>query len=251
MPPELRLFGGAALVTPDGQPVTGAAAQARRLAVLAVLADAWPSSATRDRVIGFIWPNQDEVGARRLLTQALYELRRELGPVIRTTGRELLLDPAQLRVDLVEFRQALQGDDLEAAGELYRGTLLDGFHLRGAPEFERWLDEVRDDARHRFQRAMQSLAERHEGEGRFREAARCGARVVQSSPYDADAVMRVMALFERAGDHGSALAIAASYERRMRDELELVPAPEVVQRVEAMRARAPLAAVETPAPPTR
>src|SRR5690348_3111282 len=219
MIPELRLFGGAALVAANGQPVTGAAAQARRLAVLAVLADAWPSSATRDRVIGFIWPDHDEVGARRLLTQALYELRRELGPVIRTTGRELLLDSAMLRVDLVEFRQALQADDLETAGELYRGTLLDGFHLRGAPEFERWLDEVRDDARHRFQRAMQSLAERHEAEGRFREAARCGARIVQSSPYGADAVMRTMALFERAGDHGSALAIAASYERRMRDEL--------------------------------
>lgn len=237
MIPELRLFGGAALVAADGQPVAGAAAQARRLAVLAVLADAWPSSATRDRVIGFIWPNQDEAGARRLLTQALYELRRELGPVIRSTGRELQLDPAHLRVDLVEFRRALDADDLDAAGALYRGALLDGFHLRGASEFERWVDEVRDDARHRFERAMQLLAERHEAEGRFREAARCGARVVQSSPYDADAVLRVMALFERAGDLGSALAIAASYERRMREELELAPAPEVVQRVEAMRAR--------------
>lgn len=248
MIPELRLFGGAALVAANGQPVAGAAAQARRLAVLAVLADAWPSSATRDRVIGFLWPNQDEVGARRLLTQALYELRRELGPVIRSTGRDLLLDPAHLRVDLIEFRRALHADDLEGAGALYRGTLFDGFHLRGAPEFERWLDEVRDDARHRFQRAMQVLAERHEAEGRFREAARYGARVVQSSPFDADAVIRVMSLFERAGDHGSALALAASYERRMREDLELAPAPEVVQRVETMRARIQLTASAPVAP---
>jgi DNA-binding SARP family transcriptional activator len=237
MIPELRLFGGAALVAANGQPVTGAAAQARRLAVLALLADAWPSSATRDRIIGFIWPNQDEVGARRLLTQALYELRRELGPVIRSSGRDLLLDTEHLRVDLIEFRRALDADDFDAAGALYRGVLLDGFHLRGASEFERWLDEARDDTRHRFERAMQLLAERHEGEGRFREAARCGARVVQSSPYDADVVSRVMGLLERAGDHGSALAIAATYERRMREELELEPAPEVAQRVEAMRTR--------------
>ena len=249
MNPEFRLFGGAALLAPDGQPVTGAAAQARRLAVLAVLADAWPSSATRDRVIGFIWPNQDELGARRLLTQALYELRRELGPVVRSTGRDLLLDAEHLRVDLIEFRQALDADDLDTAGALYRGALLDGFHLRGAGEFERWVDEARDDARHRFERAMQVLAERHEVDGRFREAARCVARVVQSSPYDADAVMRVMALFERAGDHGSALAIAAGYERRMREELELAPAPEVVQQVEAMRARVPLTAAPSPAAP--
>ena len=92
MTPEFRLFGGATLIGADGELASGAAAQPRRVAVLAVLADAWPSAVTRDRIVGLIWPDNDDAGARRLLTQALYSLRRELGEFTRASGRDLALD---------------------------------------------------------------------------------------------------------------------------------------------------------------
>ena len=236
MTPELRLLGGAVLVSAEGVPVKGAAAQSRRLAVLAVLADAWPGSATRDRVIGLIWPEQDAAGARRLLTQALYEVRRELGPVIAGSARDLAIDPDALRVDVIEFRRALRAGELEAAASVYGGPLLDGFHLRGAGEFERWLDDARESMRRELQEALESLSRRAESEGRPRDAARWAERVVQVSPFDADAVARAMQLLTAARDHGGALAVAATYERRMRDELELEPAPQVRQLVESLRA---------------
>ena len=236
MIPELRLFGGAVLVSAEGVPVKGAAAQSRRLAVLTVLAEAWPGTATRDRVIGLIWPEQDAAGARRLLTQALYEVRRELGPVIAGTARDLAIDPDALRVDVIEFRRAVRAGELEAAASVYGGPLLAGFHLRGAAEFERWLDDARESLRRDLQRALESLSSRAESEGGLRDAARWAERVVQISPFDADAVLRAMQLLATAGDHGGALAVAATYERRMRDELELEPAPQVRQLVESLRA---------------
>ena len=235
MIPELRLFGGAVLVSAEGAPVKGAAAQSRRLAVLAVLAEAWPGTATRDRVIGLIWPEQDAAGARRLLTQALYEVRRELGPVITGSARDLAIDPDALRVDVIEFRRAMRAGDLEAAASACGGPLLAGFHLRGAAEFERWLDDARESMRRELQRALESLSSRAESEGRPRDAARWAERVVQISPFDADAVARAMQLLVAAADHGGALALAATYERRMRDELELEPAPQVRRLVESLR----------------
>lgn len=45
---------GTAIDEADGEPASGAAAQPRRLAVLAVLADAWASAVTRDRIVGLI-----------------------------------------------------------------------------------------------------------------------------------------------------------------------------------------------------
>jgi DNA-binding SARP family transcriptional activator len=236
MRPELRLLGGGALIAPDGQPVVGAAAQSRRLAVLAVLAEAWPSAVTRDRVIGLIWPEQAEAGARRLLTQALYELRRALGPVARGSGRDLVLDPDALTVDLVELRRALEANDLERAVSRYRGSFLEGFHLRGELEFERWAAGVRDTVHRDVVRAIDALVTRAEEEGRVRDAARWSERLVQLSPFDADAVLRAMELFERAGDTATALAVAGIHERRMRGELELEPASTVTRRAEELRA---------------
>src|SRR4051812_21820347 len=97
----LRVFGGIS-VTADGRAVSGAATQPRRLAVLAILADAAPAPVTRERVFGLLWPEQDDAGARRLLAQALYELRRELGPIITSaSSRDLSLDVSALDVDLV------------------------------------------------------------------------------------------------------------------------------------------------------
>ena len=242
MTAELRLLGGAALIAPDGRPISGAAAQPRRVAVLAVLAEAWPSAVTRDRLVGLIWPDQSDAGARRLLTQALYTLRRELGGFTHAAGRDMAIDAEALRVDLIEFRRALAAGQLEEAAALYRGPALDGFHLRGALEFERWTETLRDDTRRRFQRGVEEIVARHQAAGRVREAARWSERLVQAAPFDVGGVLHALDLWQQAGDPAAALAAAAAYERRVREQLELAPDPAVQRRVAELRAEAQPAA---------
>jgi DNA-binding SARP family transcriptional activator len=127
-----------------GAPPGGAAAQPRRLAVLAVLARAGERGVTREKLIALLWPDADEERGRKLLTQALYTLRRDLGgedPIAGT--KELRLDPAVIDCDLVEFEAARREGALERAATLYAGPFLDGFHLPSAPEFERWAERER------------------------------------------------------------------------------------------------------------
>ena len=239
MIPEFRLFGGATLIASNGELASGAAAQPRRVAVLAVLADAWPSAVTRDRIVGLIWPDNDDAGARRLLTQALYALRRELGEFTRASGRDLALDADALRVDLVEFRRALSAGDQERAAALYRGPLLDGFYLKDADGFERWAESLRDSTRRQLQGVVEEIAGRYAAEGKLREAACWGERMVQAAPFDANAALYLMELWERAGDRGAAFMTATAYERRMLEDLGLEPDPAVLRRVEEMRALLP------------
>jgi DNA-binding SARP family transcriptional activator len=235
MIPELRLLGGAALFGADGRLLAGGAAQPRRIAVLAVLADAWPAAVTRDRLVGLLWPENDDAGARRLLTQALYATRRELGDVVRASGRDVALDADALRVDLLEFRDAIREGDAERASAAYRGPFLDGLHLRDGAEFERWANGVRDETRRRLQAAVEAMVASQARDGHPRDAARWGERLVETAPFDANAVLGVITLWERAGDRGAALAAAAAYERRMREELELEPDPAVQRRIAELR----------------
>ena len=63
---------------PDG-PVSGSAAQPRRLAILALLAAAGEQGLTREKVMAYLWPEAEEERARRSLNQAIYALRQDLG----------------------------------------------------------------------------------------------------------------------------------------------------------------------------
>ena len=75
---RLKTFGGLSLEGDLG-PLAGAAAQRRRLCVLAILAASGAGGVTRDKLIGLLWPDVDEARARAALSQALYALKRDAG----------------------------------------------------------------------------------------------------------------------------------------------------------------------------
>ena len=78
-PTVLRLltFGGLALVRDDAS--TAPRVRSPRLALLAALAVAGERGMSRERLMGFFWPDSDEARGRHSLRQALYVLRQELG----------------------------------------------------------------------------------------------------------------------------------------------------------------------------
>ena len=87
---RLKTFGGLSLQSDEGVPLGGAAAQRRRMCVLAVLAVARERGVTRDKLIGLLWPEVDEARARSALSQALYALRRDSGEDELVTGYDRL-----------------------------------------------------------------------------------------------------------------------------------------------------------------
>jgi DNA-binding SARP family transcriptional activator len=68
---RVNLF-GAAFIEADGVPVTGRAAQGRRLALLALLVCARGRSLTREKVLGLLWPESPDDRARRQLSDEVY-----------------------------------------------------------------------------------------------------------------------------------------------------------------------------------
>ena len=127
-PWQLRTLGGLTLLR-DGVAVTGAAAQRRRLALLAILAAAGDTGCSRDKLLAMLWPESDTESARHALSQLLFLVKRDLrGGELFLGGAELRLNPLELSSDVEELeRHVVAGDDA-AAVALYRGPFLDGFH---------------------------------------------------------------------------------------------------------------------------
>src|SRR5947208_15291230 len=99
MPLRLSTFGGLSLTAESG-PVTGAATQRRKLALLAVLATGGERGVSRDRLRALFWSDSDAEHARHALTASLIALRRALGADNTVSGRPALLhNPVVILLD--------------------------------------------------------------------------------------------------------------------------------------------------------
>src|SRR2546425_10088664 len=161
MPFRLRTFGGLSLTGESG-PVTGAATQRRKLALLAVLATGRERGVSRDRLLALFWSESDAEHARHALTQSLSALRRELGSDNLFLGSaDLSLNPAVIECDVAALETALARAELERAVALYVGPFLDGVHLdhaHASPEFERWVETERSRLGGLIAEALECLA---------------------------------------------------------------------------------------------
>ena len=219
---RLRTLGTVLLEREDG-PVAGPAAQRRRLAMLALLAIAGDLGTSRDRLIAYLWPERDE-RARHLLNQTLYALRRELGADDLFLGTDpLRLNPDAISSDVAEFTRALEAGELERAVELHAGPFLDGFHLGGSEEFERWQESTRAVLATQVNDALHTLADRAEQGGDAHEAVRWWRRLATLDPLDAKSAVGLMRALARAGNRAAALQHAKIYEALVKTELDAVP----------------------------
>jgi DNA-binding SARP family transcriptional activator/TolB-like protein len=234
---SLKLFGGVALTGEDG-PVTGPASQRRRIALLSLLAAAPDAGVSREKLIGFLWPDTGSEQARRFLADSLYAIRKALGQeAILARGDNLVLNPGVIRSDLAEFRQALGRGDRNAAVGLYQGPFVDGFFVPDVLEFEHWIDAERERCARDFANTLEALAEEREAEGNPGGAVEWWRRLAAHDPCSSRVALRLMQALDAAGDPGGALQHARVHAALLREALDLDPDPAVIELAERLRSR--------------
>lgn len=220
----------------QGARVGGTAVQPRRLALLAVLAAAGSRGVSRDRLFALLWTDTEEERARKGLNQALYAIRREIGSDDAILGtRDLVLAPEFLSSDIADFRAAIAAGDLDGAASLYKGQFLDGFHLPGLAEFERWMESERTALATDHTTVLERLARRAEERQDSEAAVGWWRRLAGLDPLDGKRTLRLMEALVRAGDRVGALKQARIYEVLLAEELELPPDRDVLALAERIR----------------
>src|SRR5213080_5568412 len=205
---EFRILGALNLLGAGGRELTSVLAQPKRVALLAYLAAATPRRPhRRDSLLALFWPELDQEHARAALRQALHGLRHALGDgVLVTRGDEDIgLDAERIRCDVVEFERAAVVGRLADALDLYRGDLLEGFFIRGAPEFEQWLEDERARLKAVALGGATLLGERSEGRAALAESAQWTRRALRIAPLDEPSLRRLLQTLDRLGDRAGAL----------------------------------------------
>jgi DNA-binding SARP family transcriptional activator len=128
--------------------------------------------------------------------------------------------------------------DHGAVATLYRGSFLDGFHMRGSPTFEKWVDQQRSRLEQRCLEAIRALARAAAARGDVRAAASWCRRALEVDPFDTDMVLRLVEASIASGDRAGALQHAQRHVDLLGTDLGLAPDPGVLGAIERLRAQA-------------
>lgn len=237
---RLRALGGLSLER-NKAPVDDVATQRKSLALLAALAV--HGTMSRDRLMALLWPESEAARARGSLKQAIHQLRRMLAePELLLGTTELRLNPDRVESDVQLFRDALRRGDTDAAIAFYQGPFLDGVHVDGSTEFERWVDGCRDDLASQFRGALEAQAVAAEARGDRVAAVAWWRRLQGADPLSSRVALLLMKALEEAGDPASAVRHARLHDTLLREELGIAPdaaVAELAARLAATSAAAP------------
>jgi DNA-binding SARP family transcriptional activator len=237
---RLQLLGEPMLLREAG----GAITQPWRphVALLALLALAPGGVLSRTALTSMLWPDTSERQARASLRQALFRLRRDVGPLILAAGDTLQLDGSRLAVDVREFEQLLDTGDVAAAVASYHGPFLAGFGLRGNVDFDHWADGERARLEARVAAAYTALVEGAAASGDWAVAMRCAEQWLAIEPCSETAAARLMALRAQSGDAAAALAFCERFRAHLWQELGVEPGgafEALADRIRRVRVPAP------------
>jgi DNA-binding SARP family transcriptional activator len=201
----------------------------------------------RATLAALLWPDTDEQKARGALRRTLSVLRSALDDRwLDTEGETIELERASVRVDVAEFRRALQEGRIADAVALYRGDFLQGFSLRDSPEFDDWQASQTDALREEYAEALSRLAADAEREGSLAVAIGHARRRLALDPLHEPAHRDLMRLYARSGDRAGALRQYRDAVRLLDRELGVAPVEETRALHDAIEAGAVLAARAAP-----
>lgn len=235
---ELKTLGPVDLRGRDGREIRAVLAQPKRFALLAYLAVARPQGFhRRDVLVALFWPELDQAHARAALRKAVHMVRRGVGPdALNGRGdEELGLVEGAISCDASAFQQAVAERRFGAALELYRGDLLEGFFISGAPEFERWVDRERSRLREEAATAAWALAEQAAAEQHEAQVVKWARRALEFTPTDEAALRRLIVLVYGAGDRAAAIEAYHDFETRLLAEYGVRPSADTRQLLEVVK----------------
>jgi predicted ATPase/DNA-binding SARP family transcriptional activator len=239
---ELALLGNLE-VRRDGFPATDL--RSRKAQALLCYLAVTGRSHSRPALAGLLWGDMPEAKARVNLSQALSNLRRSFGDHLTITRQmvafngdsDYWLDIEAFEADVNIASARAPVKRMQEAVKLYRGDFLDGFYVRGAPEFEMWVLAQRARLRELALQALHRLIAHYAEQGKAGRAAAIEytSCLLALEPWREEAHRQMMRLLALNGQRSAALVQYEKCRQALADELDVEPAAETTALYEQIR----------------
>ena len=208
----------------------------RWLALLAMIAAVERAGTSRDRVLGILWPELDQVRASHNLSQLLYNIRRAVGEELTSAdSRMLRLDGSKISVDLEQLQLAERNADGAEVSRLYGGPFLAGFYLENAPEFERWCAETRARIARDAEHSIEQYAERCDRTGEPSVGRASWRRLCDLDPLNSRFAYQYVLALAKSGDRGGAVRHGRAHAATLKEELGSAPPTRLTELLDRLQ----------------
>jgi DNA-binding SARP family transcriptional activator len=225
----------------------------------------------RDRIVDLLWPDSGVDRARSSLRRTLSALRSGLGgrwvdadrSFVTIESDQIDLDARRLEAITAPHLAHPDGEpcatclaELGAVTTLDRGAFMDGFAVRGAPDFEMWMTTQAERVSQQVDGAYARLAASHARSGDYLTASSIAEKRLEIDPLRESAYRDLMLFKAWEGDRSGAVDVYRRAVATLDRELGVPPLDETTELYEAIleedlpRAPAPQRrrpAVEVPA----
>lgn len=241
----------------DGAVVSGFETEKAR-ALVAYLAVEIGRPIKRSHLAGLLWSDETEERALHNLRQTLTSLRKVFNhqqnatEYLQSDRDSIQLNPeADIWIDVGEFKKALKRayQHLEwrnghglinirwlfKAADLFVGQFLRDFYLSRSALFEEWASLTRENIALQAIRALTLIADYHEKRGEYHLAIQSSMRIVELSPWDESARMRVIHLLGLEGQWSAAQSQYFALQIFLKEQLGVPPSVDMIALMEQIR----------------
>ena len=199
----LRCFGGVAALDTRGFHIS---LRSRKHTALLLYLVAHPRTVhVREDLARLLWGTQNR-RSRHSLSQAVYDIRSKMGPVVAVDANSVRLLPDRIDYELDGFERALKTKSHDAVLDIYRGEFAPDLAGMGAERFDRWLDAERERCRVLVALALRNAQRAAEENGDWDQTCLAALRLVRQNEFDEEAHRALIRGLCMKGDHASVLA---------------------------------------------
>ncbi len=184
----------------------------------------------REALQGLLWGDLPQNRAASNLRVTLNNLRRLVPQNLEVTRAQVVFHLGETcHVDVVDFEQLVSQPEIscqQAAANLYRGDLLDGFYVADSQAFDEWLLAVREHLRQTMLQMLHRLVAYHSARGEYRAGIDYASHLLALDPWREEAHRELMRLLALSGQRSAALAQYEQCRRLLAQELGLEPLEE-------------------------
>lgn len=208
---RVECFGGVVIRDDNGDKCN---LRSRKHAGLLLYLAATPTTThTREDLASLLWDGA-AVRERHSLSQALYDIRTNVGQVLDLTTRTVSLRRASVDCEATSFEKAVEAGRHDVAATLYRGDFAPNLTNLGADGFDRWLDAEQARFKALASLALQNTCNNAEMRGDWDGMCLAALRLIRQNDLNEEAHATLMRGLWLKGDPASALLHAESFRSR-------------------------------------
>ena len=199
---------------------------------------------SREKIIGYLWPDSNAEAAKYNLRYNLWLIKKNIEP--DKNGHQFLRvdndcccinKDYEFECDIIKFKPS-NNDSIEGMlklKQLFRGDLLEGCYFNKCDELNEFIIFERINFEQRKVKILKRLVELYENENNYDSCIEIINEILEIEPYDEEMVLKILDIYAKCGKQVAAITYYNNFSNVLAGSLGISPSYELRNKYKEIR----------------